>query len=136
MWLMMSSSQFAYVMLKNKKSSLLFMSVCQVLQVKQNIISNLAVWQLQPHLLRGQAYDGAGAMSGLSKGVAARITSKYPKALYTHCASHHLNLCVVKCCSVKEINSMMQTADSVSQFFSNSPIKATCVRKMNRRITS
>ena len=74
--------------------------------ISENIISNLAVWQLQPHLLRRQAYDGAGAMSGLSKCVAARITSKYPKTLYTHCASHCLNLCVVKCCSVKEINSM------------------------------
>ena len=63
-------------------------------------ISNLAVLQLQPHLFHGQAYDGAGAMSELFKGVAARITSKNPKAVYTHCASHHLNLCVVKFCSV------------------------------------
>ena len=39
--------------------------------ISENIISNLVVWQLQPHLLRGQAYDGAGAMCGLSKGVAA-----------------------------------------------------------------
>ena len=68
-------------------------------------------------------------MSGSSKGVAARITSKYPKALYTHCASHHLNLCVVKCCSVKEINSMMQTADSVSRFFSNSPKRQLALEK-------
>ena len=81
------------------------------------------------HTSRGQAYDGAGAMSGLSKGVAARITSKYPKALYTHCASHRLNLCVVKCCSVKEINSMMQTADSVSRFFSNSPKRQLTLEK-------
>ena len=35
--------------------------------ILENIISNLAVWQLQPHLLRGEAYDGAGEMSGLSK---------------------------------------------------------------------
>ena len=97
--------------------------------ISDNIISNLAVWQLQPHLLRGQAYDGAGAMSGLPKGVAARITSKCPKALYTHCASHRLNLCVVKCCSVKEINSMMQTADSVSWLFSNSPKSQLALEK-------
>ena len=134
MWLLMCSSQFAYVMLKvcHRISSLVFMSVCQVLRVKQfqKISSQtFAVWQLQPPLLRGLAYDGAGAMSGLSKGVAARITSKYPKALYTHWASHCLNLCVVKCCSVKEINSMMQTADSVSQFFSNSPKRQLALEK-------
>ena len=97
--------------------------------ISEIIISNLAVWQLQPHLFRGQAYDGAGAMSGLAKGVAARITSKYPKAVYTHCASHRLKLCVVKCCSVKEINSMMQTADSVSWFFSNSPKRQLALEK-------
>ena len=68
-------------------------------------------------------------MSGLSKGVVARITSKYAKALYTHCASHRLNLYVVKCCSVKEINSMMQTADCVSWFFSNSPKRQLALEK-------
>lgn len=26
--------------------------------------SYIAEWQLQPHLLRGQAYDGAGAIAG------------------------------------------------------------------------
>ena len=35
----------------------------------------------------GQGYDGAGAMAGKRKGVAARIMNKYPKALYTHHAS-------------------------------------------------
>ena len=35
-------------------------------------------------------------MAGRSKGVATKITGPYPKALYTHCAAHWLNLCVVK----------------------------------------
>ena len=34
--------------------------------ISEIIISNLAVWQLQPYLLRGEAYDGGGGMSGLS----------------------------------------------------------------------
>ena len=74
----------------------------------------------------GQAYDGAGAMAGLTKGVAARIRAKYPKATYTHCASHRLNLCIVKSCSIREISNMMQTADSISRFFLVLPKKATC----------
>ncbi len=44
--------------------------------------------------LCGQAYDGAGAMAGKNRGVAATIMSAYPKAVYTHCSSHVLNLCI------------------------------------------
>ena len=60
-------------------------------------------------------------MAGKSKGVASRISSKHSKALYTHCASHRLNLCVMKCCTIREVSNMMQTADTISRFFSNSP---------------
>ena len=31
-------------------------------------------------------------MAGKSKGAAACVTAKQPKAFYTHCASHRLNL--------------------------------------------
>ena len=48
----------------------------------ENILSKLSEWQLQLHVLRGQAYDGAGSMAGKTRGVAARIREKYPKALY------------------------------------------------------
>ena len=70
--------------------------------IADDILSKLAEWQLHPQLLCGQAYDGAGGMSGKSKGAASCILSKYPKALYTHCAAHRLNLCVMKCCSIME----------------------------------
>ena len=43
------------------------------------------------------------------------------KALFTHCAAHRLNLCVVKCCSIRNVSNMMQTADTVARFFNNSP---------------
>ena len=68
-----------------------------------NILSKLTDRKLEAELLRGQAYDGAGAMAGRVKGAASCITAKYPKAIYTHCASHRLNLCVVKCCSISEV---------------------------------
>ena len=45
---------------------------------------------LDPSKLRGQAYDGASSMASKTKGVAAHISSQYPLALYTHCASHSL----------------------------------------------
>ena len=47
---------------------------------------------LDPSKMRCQAYDGA----------AARISSQYPIALYTHCTSHCLNLAVVA--SFKEVS--------------------------------
>ena len=75
--------------------------------IADDIIDKLVEWQIHPHLLRGQAYDGAGAMAGNSKGVGACIVTKYPKALYTHCASHWLNLCVVKCCSLRDIRKLL-----------------------------
>ena len=46
--------------------------------IADDILSKLAEWQLQPQLLCRQAYDGAGATAGMSKGVAACIYSQYP----------------------------------------------------------
>jgi hypothetical protein len=55
--------------------------------IASTILTQLSSWQLPASLLRGQGYDGAGAMSGSTKGAAARIiTTQYPKALYTHCS--------------------------------------------------
>ena len=50
---------------------------------------------VDPKMLRGQSYDGAGNMSGKTNGAAAIISSSNPLALYLHCTSHCLNLAVV-----------------------------------------
>ena len=42
--------------------------------------------------LVAQGNDGASNMSGHIKGVAARIRSEVPRALYIHCLCHRLNL--------------------------------------------
>ena len=55
------------------------------------------------------------------QGVGSCISSKHSKPLHTHCPSHRLNLSVMKCCTIQEVSNMMQTADSISHFFSNSP---------------
>ena len=89
--------------------------------IADNILLKLSKWQLELEHLRGQAYDGAEAMAEKSKGAASHIITKQPKALFTHCASHRLNLCVVKCCSIREINNMMESAGKISRFFNNSP---------------
>ena len=42
--------------------------------------------------LRGQCYDGASSMKGHRNGVAKQISEIEPRALYTHCYGHSLNL--------------------------------------------
>lgn len=78
-------------------------------------------WQLNLENLCGQAYDGAGAMAGRVRGVAARIMADYPKAVYTHCSSHVLNLCIVSSAKEADIRNMMDVAGCVARFFNNSP---------------
>ena len=78
-------------------------------------------WQLNMQMFCGQGYDGAGVMAGKQKGVAARIMNKYPKALYTHCASHVLNLCIVEATNIADVRNMMNIASCVARFFNNSP---------------
>jgi len=48
--------------------------------------------------LRGQGYDGAANMSGQKSGVQKLIPDQQPKAMYTHCAGHSLNLAIVTSC--------------------------------------
>ena len=42
--------------------------------------------------LRGQCYDGASSMSGSRGGVAIQLQREEPRAVYTHCYGHALNL--------------------------------------------
>ena len=76
---------------------------------------------LDPTRIRGQAYDGASSMSGKYKGCAAVLERKYPKAKYTHCCSHVLNLAVVKACSLIQVQNLFDVITKVYKFFDNHP---------------
>ena len=52
---------------------------------------------------RGQGYLGAGAVSGHVNGLSALILRDNNKALYTHCASHRLNLIVGTSCKTLSV---------------------------------
>ena len=56
-------------------------------------------------------------VQGQVRGTGACISSLYPKAVY----AHWLNLCIVKCCNIREINNMMQIADKIAHFLKYSP---------------
>ena len=77
---------------------------------------------------RGQGYDGAGNMAGKLSGVAARILQTYEKAVYVHCGSHILNLCVASSCRIEVICNMMDDVRAVSDFFNNSPKRTLALK--------
>ena len=68
--------------------------------IANSIIQSLEGFGLSLDGLRGQGYDGASTMSGVKAGVQAKILEKQPKALYTHCAGHSINLAILNSCSV------------------------------------
>ena len=65
-------------------------------QIAELILKECSLMELDMTLCRGQGYDGAGNMAGVCNGTAKLIQSKFPKAIYFHCASHKLNLCVAR----------------------------------------
>ena len=52
-------------------------------------------------------------MADSVNGTAALIAAQYPLALYIHCASHCLNLAVVKSLQVTSVSNMMGVVDKV-----------------------
>ena len=93
-----------------------------------NLISN-AITDLGIDIqnCRGQGYDGAGAVSGHTKGLSARILGINRKALYVHCHSHRLNLCVSNSCKVQPVRNMMDHVKDVSYFYNLSQNRQQCL---------
>ena len=74
--------------------------------------------------LRGQCYDGASAMSGAKSGVAKRIQEEEPRAVYTHCYGHSVNLAT--CDAIKEskpIKSALETTHEITKLIKFSPCR-------------
>ena len=75
------------------------------------IKDTLLKMQLKMETCRGQCYDGASSMSGAKQGVAKVLLDEEPRALYTHCYGHALNLAVGDC--VKQGKLMKDALDVV-----------------------
>ena len=65
-------------------------------QLSDKMIAYLEAYGVDLSNLRGQSYDRAGNMAGSVNGTAALMTQRFPLVLYLHCASHCLNLAVVR----------------------------------------
>lgn len=79
--------------------------------------------------MRGQGYDGAAAMRGQFRGVQAVIKESYPKALYTHCVSHSLNLCLSDSSKIQDIRNAFGVISDVCNFFHTSAKRSEILRK-------
>lgn len=79
--------------------------------VADKILHLLQKFNLDPNLLHGQGYNGAGSMAGKTKGAAA-ISQHSITVHYMYCASHQLNLAVVKSGEVTSVRNMMGPARS------------------------
>jgi len=84
------------------------------------IVDSLVDFGRNLSYLRGQGYDGAGAMSGKFNGVQAHIRRIYPHAVYVHCGAHSLNLAVSDACSVVPIRNCVGTLGDICNFFTHS----------------
>lgn len=75
-------------------------------KVGKAIMSVLSSNGLDVKYIRGQAYDGASAMSSSNVGTQAQIKAQNLLALFTHCRSHVLNLAVAGSCKVQALRNV------------------------------
>ena len=77
------------------------------------ILDRIREYGLDPVLIRGQGYDGAGNMSGKFRGYAALISRFCPKAVYVHCYSPE----PVYDCDLQVVRNVIGTLNQVCLFF-------------------
>ncbi|XP_052809538.1 zinc finger MYM-type protein 1-like [Mya arenaria] len=83
-------------------------------------IANLLGANVQIEKMRGQGYDGAANMSGIHKGVQARISARIPGAVYTHCKAHSLNLAIIHALEEVFARNMMSVVQTIAFAFNYS----------------
>lgn len=81
--------------------------------------------------VRGQCYDGASNMKGARNGVAKLIMDEEPRALYTHCYGHSINLAVndaIKMC--RPVESALETTHEITKLIKYSPRREGVFREL------
>ena len=85
--------------------------------LSETLLGAISELKLDINDCRGQGYDGAAAVSGSKNGMAAHIIKENPKAIYTHCFSHRLNLSICKTCKIQSVANIMEQIKELSYFF-------------------
>ena len=98
------------------------------------ILNRIREYELDPTFIRRQGYDGAGNMSGKFHGCAALISQSCPRAVYVHCYSHVLNLCIAKACDLPVVRNVIGTLNQVCLFFNASPKRQATLEQVIGRM--
>ena len=133
-----SSLYFAGLMrhLRCTQSSLVCIPLALPLQSLVSIIKDtLLRMNLKIEHCRGQCYDGASAMSGAKKGVAKITTDAEPRAVYTHCYGHALNLSVSDCIKQSKVmKSALDVVAEISKLIKKSPKRDSSFEKLKSEL--
>ena len=115
-----------------------FMAFLKLQRVRASDITNAIVNTLE-NLglslvnLRGQGYDGTANMSGEKSGVQKQIRDKQPKAMYTHCAGHTLNLAILTSCSVPPVRNCITQIKNLTHWLKASPKREGFLKAIVRK---
>ncbi len=94
-------------------------------------------FQIPVAKLRGQCYDGCSTMAGAKGGVAAKIAGIEPRAVFTHCFGHALNLGVSD--TIKQSPAMKDCLDTcfeLVKLIKFSPKREAMLRTLKEEIGS
>ena len=110
----------------------------------ESIKADILVRELKDTLLRmnlplaycrGQCYDGAANMAGAKNGVATQILHEEPRATFTHCYGHALNLAAgdtVK--KNKVLHNTLDTTLEISKLIKFSPRRDAIFQKLKSEL--
>ena len=87
--------------------------------------------------LRGQCYDGCSTMAGAKAGVAVKIEEMEPRAVFTHCYGHALNLAVSD--TIKrspDMKDCLDTCFELVKLIKFSPKREAMLRELKEEIGS
>ena len=86
---------------------------------------------------RGQCYDGAANMADIRNGVAAQICVEEPRATYSHCYGHALNLAANDTVKKNEIlRNVLDTVFEITKLLKFSPKCDALFNKLKQEIAS
>ena len=113
-----------------------FLGVYALADLQANTITNsikdiFLRYDLPMSKLRGQCYDMAATMAGKKTGVATQIQKLEPRAVYTHCYGHALNLACND--SIKTCNLLRDTLDvtrEITNLIKESPRREAIFKRL------
>ena len=116
---------------------LYYLSAIDAQSIVDAIMDVFLRFQFPLSRLRGQCNDGCSTMTGAKAGVAAKINQMEPRALFTHCYGHALNLAVSD--TIKRSRPMRDCIDTcfeLVKLIKFSPKREAMLRELKMEIDS